>query len=174
MLDTVWMYVRRRSSLQLGSFIFSTIVETSCPRSLSDSVALSEAIHAIDRLRAAARAEPSSSKSALRHASASSSFRLEPKRRSRSSRICMHSSFTSRTGCETPLTSLLVSWCTATDPCAVGISSTIVFRPIAAICRRRVQTKSALQRLRHHTGRVLECTAAYITLPVFAGEDGRR
>ena len=77
-------------------------LEHTWPSSLSGSAAESEAMHAMARLRAAARAEPSSLKSAVRQASDSSSLRWPPKRLSRSLRMSMLSSFTSSVSLATP------------------------------------------------------------------------
>ncbi len=61
---SVCMYVRRRSGLISASEICEAISPTSCASSsLSGSEAESEATHAIERLRAAVRDEPSSAKS---------------------------------------------------------------------------------------------------------------
>ena len=78
-------------------------LERTWPSSLSGSAAESEAMHAMARLRAAARAEPSSLKRAVRQASDSSSLRWPPKRLSRSLRMSMLSSFTSSVSLATPV-----------------------------------------------------------------------
>lgn len=110
-------------------------LEHTWPSSLSGSAAESEAMHAMARLRAAARAEPSSLKRAVRQASDSSSFRWPPKRLSRSLRMSMLSSFTSSVSLATPETSLGASCRTAVTAMACGISSTTVFRPIEQMSR---------------------------------------
>ena len=90
------MYVRRRSAVMPLSSILVTMLATSCPSSLSGSAAESDAMHAIARLRAAARAEPSSLKSGARQASDSSSFMCVPKRLSSSARTYCATSCGSR------------------------------------------------------------------------------
>ena len=110
----------------------------------SGSEAESDAMHEIARLRAAARVEVSSPKSAARHSFDSASARHEAKRRSRSLSTSRHSSFTSSLSLCTPSSSPGVTRRMAVPAIDEGISTTIVLSPMAQMSRCSSEPVSTL------------------------------